>query len=62
MVELLPCPFCGGVAKLNSFMFNVWTVDCTSCEVQTRVDYHAADPKGKAVETWNRRADNGEAK
>lgn len=55
MNELLPCPFCGGAAKLNGFMFNVWTVDCTRCEVHTRVDYHCKDPKAKAVETWNKR-------
>ena len=55
MDELLPCPFCGGDAKLNGYMFNVWTVDCSSCEVHTRVDYHCSDPKAKAIETWNKR-------
>lgn len=53
---LKPCPFCGGDAKLNSSMFNVWTVNCTVCEIGTRVDYFCFDPKGKAISTWNRRA------
>lgn len=58
-VALLPCPFCAGAAKLNSFMFNVWTVDCAVCEISTRPDYHCADPKGKAIEVWNTRTRQG---
>jgi hypothetical protein len=54
-VTLKTCPFCGGLAKLNGFMFNVWTVDCESCEIGTRPNYFHHDPKSKAIHEWNRR-------
>ena len=63
-IKLKSCPFCGGVATLlhggagtlRSFVY----VKCNYCGVTTKeifVDaaYCAND---KAVETWNRRANN----
>lgn len=61
--ELLPCPFCGGKAKLiicrQSFEPFVM-VRCENCDTNTKkivqsVDYCATD---EAVKLWNQRADN----
>lgn len=59
--ELLPCPFCGGKAKLiiNMQAFEPFVmVRCENCGAKTKkimqsVDYCAAD---EAVKIWNRRA------
>lgn len=61
--ELLPCPFCGGKAKLiiNMQAFAPYAmVRCENCRVQTKdvmqsIDYCATD---EAAKLWNQRADN----
>jgi Lar family restriction alleviation protein len=67
MIELKPCPFCGGEAEYVycSNMMLIPTlrqvaVQCKECGVATAVvdastEYCAKD---KATEVWNRRADN----
>lgn len=64
--ELKPCPFCGGKAELyESEAYNLktenmengirWFVMCGRCTALT-----CAALKGKAIEAWNRRANNDE--
>lgn len=60
-IELKPCPFCGGAAKLilhNS----IGGVRCPECGVLGACfmdKFTQGDGLQKAVEAWNRRADNG---
>ena len=55
--ELLPCPFCGGKAKLwtteNSFDSNGWysEVSCQHCNARTTGN------EDKAINAWNKRVD-----
>lgn len=53
-IELKPCPFCGAEAELKEITGR-WTAKCTKECVGTRI----FKDKQKAVEVWNRRADNG---
>lgn len=62
--ELLPCPFCGGKAKLIINMQSFAMVRCENCSAKTKnvmqsVDYCAVD---EAVKLWNQRMsrDNNE--
>lgn len=63
MAELKPCPFCGGKAKLRiaseiwrdgKVEIGGWKAYCENCGIET-----ALENREKAVEKWNRRADNG---
>ena len=62
MIELKPCPFCGGEAIIRRTSVSNWlgeprdfTVVCRECDASVRKFY----PKEKeAIEAWNRRADN----
>lgn len=69
MIELKPCPFCGGEAKEKTFR-SEQTIFCRSrtfiyyecerCEARTKafpesVEYGA---KAKAAEAWNRRPED----
>lgn len=59
--ELKPCPFCGGEAV-------IWTMDefddgdfyyraeCRNCQAGFGVNH---ETKEEAIESWNRRADDG---
>lgn len=61
MIELKPCPFCGGKAKLIYIGF-MSVVKCQKCGAFGEVvpDYYEqGDGKTEAIEAWNRRADNG---
>lgn len=52
MIELKPCPFCGGEAEIEceTHGFKVYTVSCRLC------DLHAAGMSEEvAVMAWNRR-------
>lgn len=63
--KLLPCPFCGGEAKLKTFTSRGWLykvtthyVACTVCNCQTQVQFE----EDEAAEIWNRRVDNEQRK
>ena len=49
-MELKPCPFCGFEMVL---VYNDNRVVCGNCSAEIR-----RSTKAKAVEAWNRRADN----
>ena len=60
--ELLPCPFCGSAAKLETFYGNYtrpmeYTGHCEECDVSLDGD---PDPD-KAIAQWNRREPPREA-
>jgi Lar family restriction alleviation protein len=65
MIELKPCPFCGGKAELNvdpeaivDIEGRRWafTVSCNRCCAASGLTYLPE----KAVEAWNRRKNNDE--
>ena len=58
MTKLKPCPFCGSNnVKINIpyFADALYLVQCYSCNCTTAL----YPTKNKAVEIWNRRAENG---
>lgn len=74
-VELKPCPFCGkraGIKATNkSYGFTIWC-QCENSDCAARTGGYCPEMKDedrsiesiescfrKAVEAWNRRADNG---
>lgn len=74
-MELKPCPFCGGKpyletkhrAFINAQTTKVAFVRCTECYARTqrfelqlfgRTSY-SKEANKKAIEAWNRRADDG---
>lgn len=73
---LLPCPFCGGVAGINTcrtsdrefLRMNGWDsdtgygVNCIVCGVNNRGIAYGFRTKEQAVEAWNRRADTAGGK
>lgn len=61
MLELKSCPFCGGKARM--FVNGGVRVICSKCHVGTMIltdnmEYES-NAVEKAIEAWNRRADNG---
>lgn len=54
MIELKPCPFCGGVAFLQEGMMEDYRVECFYCFAHTFYE----DSEEEAIEAWNRRADD----
>lgn len=57
MVELKPCPFCGGEAKLeHNYMTDYgdsYWVSCCSCNVSTDSDW----AQESVIATWNKRTE-----
>ena len=50
--DLIPCPFCGGIAELCfDDRLSMYYVVCTRCKVETEV----YEQKDKPVMDWNRR-------
>ena len=60
MAELKPCPFCGGEAKLEHLSKSSM-VYCLSCKASSKLIEYAPDYASdeKAIEAWNRRAEDG---
>ena len=70
MAEIKPCPFCGSKnIRINAYGFGYYSVECLSCGVETErykniskyLEGNLSIEKKakKAIEAWNRRADNG---
>lgn len=65
MPELKPCPFCGGKAHLFSSSICPTldvVVECEDCLAGTQFfsNGEVEELHQKAIEAWNRRADNAE--
>lgn len=50
MIELKPCPFCGGKAKLMQ-REDLWSVSCADCGSGTAL----SGSRDRTVEVWNKR-------
>ena len=66
MLELKPCPFCGGEVEERGGSCNygkhIMTLDlkCKGCETTFKFKAKwASDPYNETHEAWNRRVDNG---
>ena len=64
--ELKPCPFCGGKATTSHGVAvtteHFFFVSCEKCHSRTGNAYkwqYGENYEQKAIEAWNRRADNG---
>lgn len=59
MSDLLPCPFCGGIAKIGDAEEcgpNAYVVCCTTCFASSMVSFAIKeDARRKLIEAWNRR-------
>ena len=58
MVDLKPCPFCGGYAMIDKELLSghwVYQVRCTGCWATSP----KINTKKEVVEAWNRRTDDG---
>lgn len=70
--ELKPCPFCGGKAVIRKYdelvghgmVDTYYFAKCKSCKMRGRkfgiLEAHTVDDRiKKAINAWNRRAENG---
>ena len=61
MTELKPCPFCGGTVRVNPVtdeMYIRYYIRCTKCSARVEYSLTESFNEDKAVEVWNRRAEN----
>ena len=56
MIDLKPCPFCGGTAKVEDMGYP-HHVFCTKCHVSMIGHGFGKDGEKDAIEKWNRRAE-----
>lgn len=59
-LKLKPCPFCGGKAYYK-YIIPINKVVCKNCGATPYVfsdEYEVMDSKYRAIEAWNRRADD----
>lgn len=55
-IELLPCPFCGGEAKINR-MPHLWeySVQCNDVDCIVHPETEGYEKREEAIEAWNTR-------
>lgn len=60
-INIKPCPFCGGEAKLVDYGISgkYKVVQCLECGARTRLFDPEIFRGGNAVEAWNRRTGDG---
>lgn len=59
-IELKPCPFCGGEAKMvKGIVMETNTFVCEGCGADVMFFGAELDAR-KAIEAWNRRVEKGE--
>ena len=59
MLDLKPCPFCGGAAHYSETVFNKCYIACRTCGARSAESYISADycVKDRLAEEWNKRAE-----
>lgn len=64
--ELKPCPFCGGKAEVEQIPGAVWDKFVAHCKSSKCIAFYIGycdegiyDTKTKAIEAWNRMAEDG---
>lgn len=55
MMELKPCPFCGGEADMGKVIDGLYIVNCTKCFASSAT----SKSKELVVRHWNRRVTDG---
>lgn len=56
MIELKPCPFCGGEAKITKNEDGyAWSIYCNYCFSEMNTNY--SQRKNMLIRNWNRRAE-----
>lgn len=61
MIELKPCPFCGGKAHVEKNFDETYRFYHTCKNTQINIYKTGFKTRKEAIEAWNRRADNGQS-